>query len=106
MPLQLLPFAYQLLPFEYLLAPGKTVYQLLPFQHMDGNPLDAIPMGICFSQDGGHGHRVALKVGFMLRALLYCYSVIVTDFCLGCHSLTSTTLQTVEEHCTSYNKDP
>ncbi len=28
------------------------------------------------------------------------------DFCLGRHSLTSTTLQTVVEHCTSYNNDP
>ncbi len=27
------------------------------------------------------------------------------DFCLGCHSLTSATLQTIVEHCTSYDKD-
>jgi hypothetical protein len=48
----------------------------------------------------------SLQVGFMLRALLSCYSAVVTDFCLGRHLLTSTTLQTVIEHCKAFDKDP
>jgi hypothetical protein len=55
---------------------------------------------------GGVNIGLVLQVGFMLPALLSQYSAVVTDFCLGCHSLTSTTLQTVVKHCTSYNKDP
>jgi hypothetical protein len=55
---------------------------------------------------GGVDIASSLQVGFMLRALLSCYSAVVTDFCLGCHSLTSATLQTVIEHCTAFDKDP
>jgi hypothetical protein len=48
----------------------------------------------------------ALQVGFMLRAFLSCYNAVVADFWLGRHSLTSATLQTVIEYCTSFDKDP
>jgi hypothetical protein len=55
---------------------------------------------------GGVDIGLALQVGFMLSALLSWYSTVVTDFCLGCHSLTCATLQTIVEHWTSYNKHP
>ncbi len=48
---------------------------------------------------GGVAIDSALQVGFMLRALLLQYHGVVQDFCLGCHSLVSTTLQSVMEQC-------
>jgi hypothetical protein len=48
----------------------------------------------------------ALQAGFMLRSLLSRYSTVVTDYQLGCHSLTSATLQSVVEHCTAFDKNP
>ena len=47
-----------------------------------------------------------LQVGFMLRALLNHYQAVVQEFCLGRHSLTSASLQTVVDQCTNYDKDP
>jgi hypothetical protein len=55
---------------------------------------------------GGVDIASSLQVGFMLRALFSCYSAVVTDFCLGRHSLTSATLQTVIKHCMAFDKDP
>ncbi len=55
---------------------------------------------------GGVDIASPLQVGFMLRVLLSCYSVVVTDFCLCRHSLMITTLQTVIEHCMAFDKDP
>ena len=55
---------------------------------------------------GGTGIDSALQVGFMLRALLSRYQAVVQEFCLGPHSLTEASLQTVVEQCTNYNKDP
>jgi hypothetical protein len=44
---------------------------------------------------GGVDIRSALQVGFVLRALLSQYSIVVTDFHLGHHSLMST----IVNHC-------
>ncbi len=55
---------------------------------------------------GGVDIGSALQVGFMLRSLLSRYSVVVTDYWLGRHSLTSATLQSIIKHCTAFNKDP
>jgi hypothetical protein len=55
---------------------------------------------------GGVEIASSLQVSFMLRALLSCYSAVVTDFYLGCHSLMTATLKTVVEHCTAFDKDP
>jgi hypothetical protein len=55
---------------------------------------------------GGVAIDPALQVGFMLRALLSQYHGIVQDFCLGHHSLTSSTLQSIVNQCTAYKKDP
>jgi hypothetical protein len=42
----------------------------------------------------------------MLRALQSRYHGVVQVFCLGCHSLPSSTLQSVVDQCMAYNKDP
>ena len=55
---------------------------------------------------GGIGINSALQVGFMLRALLSRYHVVVQEFRLGRHSLLDMSLQTVVEQCTNYDKDP
>jgi hypothetical protein len=55
---------------------------------------------------GGVDIASSLQVGFMLWALLSCYRAVVTDFCHGCHLLTSATLQTIIKHCTAFDKDP
>ncbi len=55
---------------------------------------------------GGVAINSALQVGFMLRVLLSQYHEVVQDFCLGHHSLASTTLQSVVEQCMAYDKDP
>jgi hypothetical protein len=55
---------------------------------------------------GGMDIASSLQVGVMLRALLSCYSVFVTDFCLGCHLLMSAALQTIIKHCRAFDKDP
>ncbi len=55
---------------------------------------------------GGIGIDLPLQVGFMLRALLSRYHAVVQEFCLGRHSLTDASLQTVVEQCTNYDKDP
>ena len=55
---------------------------------------------------GGIGIDSALQVGFMLCALLSCYHTVVQEFCLGRHSLSDASLQTVVEQCTNYNTDP
>jgi hypothetical protein len=71
-----------------------------------------VSLRACFSRVfaslkmGGMDIGSALQVGFMLRSLLSCYSAVVTDYWLGCHSLRSVTLQSVVEHCTAFNKDP
>ncbi len=55
---------------------------------------------------GGITIDLALQVGFMLRGLRLGYQGVVQEFCLGCHALTSATLQTVVDQCISYDKDP
>ena len=55
---------------------------------------------------GGIGIDSVLQVGFMLRALLSRYHAVVQECCLGCHSLSDASLQTVVEQCTNYDKDP
>ena len=55
---------------------------------------------------GGIGIDSTLQVGFMLRALLHRYQAVVQEFCLGRHSLTEASLQTVVDQCTNYDKDP
>ncbi len=42
----------------------------------------------------------------MLQSLLSQYLGVVQDFCLGRHSLTSATLQSVMDQCLAYDKDP
>jgi hypothetical protein len=44
---------------------------------------------------GGVAINPTLQVGFMLWALLSQYHGNAQDFCLGCHSLPSSTLQTI-----------
>ena len=55
---------------------------------------------------GDIGIDSALQVGSMLHALLSRYHAVVQEFCLGCHSLSYVSLQTVVEQCTNYDKDP
>ena len=55
---------------------------------------------------GGVTIDSALQVGFMLCVLQSTYHGVVQDFCLGRHSLSSATLQLVEEQCMAYDKDP
>jgi hypothetical protein len=55
---------------------------------------------------GGITINPALQVGFMLRALLSQYHGVIQDSHLGCYSLPSSTLQSVVDQCTAYNKDP
>ncbi len=54
----------------------------------------------------GSKHQPPLQVGFMLLSLLSTYQGMVEDFKLGCHSLTTASLQTIFDQCISYNKDP
>ncbi len=42
----------------------------------------------------------------MLRTLLSRYHAVVQEFCLGHHSLSDLSLQTVVKQCINYNKDP
>jgi hypothetical protein len=71
-----------------------------------------IMLNACFScvfaslQMGGVAIDSALQVGFMLRALLSSYHGVVQDFRLGCHLLSTATLQMVVNQCVAYNKDP
>jgi hypothetical protein len=55
---------------------------------------------------GGVNIEPPLQVGFMPRSLLSTYHGVVKDFKLGRHPLTTATLQTVIDQCTSYDKDP
>ncbi len=55
---------------------------------------------------GGISIESALQVDFMLCALLHRYQAVVQEFCLGRHSLSAASLQTVVEQCTNYDKDP
>jgi hypothetical protein len=55
---------------------------------------------------GGIFIDASFQVGFMLRALRSAYQAVVQKFCLGRHSLSTASLQTVVEQCVSYNKDP
>ncbi len=55
---------------------------------------------------GGVVINPVLQVRFMLRALLSQYHGVVQAFCLGCHSLPSSTLQSVVNQCMAYSKDP
>ena len=55
---------------------------------------------------GGVAINLALQVGVMLRALLSSYHGVVQDFRLGCHMLSTATLQTVVNQCVAYDKDP
>ena len=55
---------------------------------------------------GGITIDSALQVGFMLWALQAGYQAVVQEFCLGWHSLTSASIQTVNNQCILYNKDP
>jgi hypothetical protein len=71
-----------------------------------------VTLKACFSwlfsslKMGGITIGSALQVGFMLRALLAGYQAAVQEFCLGQHSLTLVSLQTVVGQCVLYNKDP
>ena len=55
---------------------------------------------------GGIGIDSALQMGFMLRALLSWYQAVVQECCLGRHSLTEASLQTIIKQCTNYDKEP
>jgi hypothetical protein len=55
---------------------------------------------------GGISIDLTLQVGFMLRSLRSAYQAVVQEFCLGRHSLSTASLQTVVEQCISYDKDP
>jgi hypothetical protein len=55
---------------------------------------------------GGVAINPALQVRFMLWALLSQYHRVAQDFCLGRHSLSSSTLQSVVNQGTANNKDP
>ena len=72
----------------------------------------AVTLKACFSKAfsalkmGGIGIDSALQVGFMLCALLSRYHAVVQEFCLGRHSLSEVSLQTVVKQCTNYDKDP
>jgi hypothetical protein len=55
---------------------------------------------------GGIAINPALQVAFMLWALQSHYHRVVEDFYLGHHSLPSSTLQSVVNQCTAYDKDP
>jgi len=71
-----------------------------------------VTLKACFSKAfsalkmGGIGIDSALQVSFMLRILLSHYHAVVQEFCLGRHSLSDASLQTVVEQCTNYDKDP
>jgi hypothetical protein len=54
---------------------------------------------------GGVNIDPPLQVGFMLCSLHSTYHGVVEDFKLGHHSLTTASLQTIVDQCTSYNKD-
>ena len=54
---------------------------------------------------GGITIDLALQVGFMFCALRSTYHGVVQDFCLGCHSFSSATLQLVMGQCMAYGKD-
>jgi hypothetical protein len=55
---------------------------------------------------GGINIDSALQVSFMLQALLSRNQAAIQQFGLGRHVLTKTSLQTVVEQCTNYDKDP
>jgi hypothetical protein len=86
------------------------IYQLIDIMQGAGEPV--ITLKARFSRlfamlkMGGVNIKPPLQVGFMLRLLLYTYHGVVKDFKLGQHPLTTATLQTVVNQCTSYDKDP
>jgi hypothetical protein len=86
------------------------IFDLIDIKQSDQEPV--ITLKACFSKIfsalkmGGISIDSALQVGFMLCALLHRYQVVVQEFCLGRHSLSSASLQTVVEQCTNYGKDP
>ncbi len=55
---------------------------------------------------GGISIDASLQVGFMLRALRSAYQLVVQEFRLGRHPLSTASLQTVVEQCVSYDKNP
>jgi hypothetical protein len=71
-----------------------------------------VTLKACFSRIftslkmGGISINASLQVGFMLRTLCSAYQAVVQEVCLGCHSLSTASLQTVVEQCVLYNKDP
>jgi hypothetical protein len=84
-------------------------FDLINIKQLDQESV--ITLKACFSmvfsnlKMGGIRIDSVLQVGFMLRTLLHRYQAMVQEFCLGRHSLTEASLQTVVEQCT-YNKDP
>jgi hypothetical protein len=86
------------------------IFELIDIMQGANEPV--ITLKACFSclfaslKIGGINIEPPLQVGFMLRSLLPTYHRVVEDFKLGCHSLTTASLQTVVNQCTSYDKDP
>jgi len=78
------------------LAPGKSV----------------VTLEACFShvfaslKMGGISINGSLQVGFMLQSFCSAYQAVVQKFCVGRHSLSTASLQTVVEQCVLYDKDP
>jgi hypothetical protein len=71
-----------------------------------------VALKACFSQlfalmkMGGITINSLLQISFILRVLQVGYQAVVQEFCLGWHSLTSASIQTVNNQCILYNKDP
>jgi hypothetical protein len=71
-----------------------------------------VTLKACFSRVfaplkmGGISIDASLQVNFMLRVLCSAYQAVVQEFRLGCHSLSTASLQTVVYQCISYDKVP
>ncbi len=86
------------------------IFDLIDIKQKDDKPIVSFKVQFltAFSslKMGGIGIDSALQVDFMLCALLHRYHAVVQEFCLGRHTLSKASLQTVANQCVNYDKDP